>query len=370
MRKKKIALIIWSALFVLSAACLTASWLSESFSVFYRDRIFLAFQPIWSGISGALPFSLGEIMLYVLIFGGIGMLASYAVLMLSRKDSRKKISRIYGRIAVWILLYAFVSETFNCFIMYHCGSFASTYGISEEKYTSDELYDTAVMMIERCNEAAEKLERNDDGSLLVSSDSDISTEAAEALNGIADKYVTLGGYYPPIKKIASHTLMTKMNLLGIYFPFSMEANYNPQMYCSELPSTACHELAHLKGWIQEDEANFIAFLACINSDDDFFIYSGYLSAVNYLWSAVYKNCGLDDKEYAEFVGLMSDNVRRDLARSSEVFIKAQQDKVSSSIAKISDAATETSLKLNGVSDGIKSYGRFVDLMLNYYRNND
>ena len=35
------------------------------------------------------------------------------------------------------------------------------------------------------------------------------------------------------------------------------------------------------------------------------------------------------------------------------------------IAAVSDAAMEASLKMNGVADGKKSYGRMVDLLLNY-----
>ena len=39
---------------------------------------------------------------------------------------------------------------------------------------------------------------------------------------------------------------------------------------------------------------------------------------------------------------------------------------SKTVAKVSDKAMEASLKLNGVEDGKRSYGRMVDLLLNYY----
>ena len=62
----------------------------------------------------------------------------------------------------------------------------------------------------------------------------------------------------------------------------MEANYNNVMNEIQKPSTMCHELAHLRGYILEDEANFIAYLACVQSEDVFFEYSGYLSVLSYL----------------------------------------------------------------------------------------
>ena len=43
----------------------------------------------------------------------------------------------------------------------------------------------------------------------------------------------------------------------------------------------CHELL-TSGYIYEDEANFIAFLACVESDDSTFQYAGYLSVLNYV----------------------------------------------------------------------------------------
>ena len=40
---------------------------------------------------------------------------------------------------------------------------------------------------------------------------------------------------------------------------------------------------------------------------------------------------------------------------------------SEAVGEISDKAMEKSLKLNGVEDGKQSYGRMVDLMLNYFK---
>ena len=38
------------------------------------------------------------------------------------------------------------------------------------------------------------------------------------------------------------------------------------------------------------------------------------------------------------------------------------------ISKVSSKINDSSLKSNGVSDGEKSYGRMVDLLLSYYNN--
>lgn len=130
-------------------------------------------------------------------------------------------------------------------------------------------------------------------------------------------------------------------MLGYYFPFSMEANYNKVAYVTNLPVTMCHELAHLKGYIQEDEANFIGFLACISSDDLLFQYSGYLSVLNYVNNDFYEAVGEDYERYMAEV-----QIDRQVYEDA-VFV-------------------ETSLKLNGVDDGMVAYSRVVDLLLQWY----
>ncbi|MGN1101905.1 MAG: DUF3810 domain-containing protein, partial [Huintestinicola sp.] len=282
--KKWVVVLI--ALFAVCIALNVAAWLSTDFSDWYRNNIFLGFQPAASGLSGLAPFSIGEILICIGVFGGIGMIISYIVLMIIKKGKRRKISAVYGTILAWILAYITVTETLNCFIMYHCSTFASNYGISENTYTADQLYSVAMELAYKCREASQNVKRSGSNFQLTS---DLNSAASAAMNGISDKYDTLSGYYPRAKAIDFSTLMTQFGLLGIYFPFSMEANYNPKMYSAELPSTVCHEYAHLKGWIQEDEANFISYLACINSDEPDFVYSGYLSAVDYMRSKIYND---------------------------------------------------------------------------------
>ena len=56
--------------------------------------------------------------------------------------------------------------------------------------------------------------------------------------------------------------MSRTEITGIFIPFTMEANVNVDIPDYSLGSTMCHELAHLHGFIREDEANYISYLAC------------------------------------------------------------------------------------------------------------
>ncbi len=369
-RKIKVPLGIWFALvtLIVCAALNVAARMSADFADWYRDNVFSAFQPAASWLSALVPFSLGEIMICL---GILLMLAVPILLILKRVTDKKAIAgalSIILKIIPFILAYIMLTETLNCFMLYHCSSFASRYGISENQYTPEQLLQLSEDIIEKCNEAAEKVERDENGLFVMTSDR--YEASAAAMNSMPEQFDGFDGYYPKPKAMVFSGIMSKFSLMGIYFPFSMESNYNNEMHTVELPATICHEYAHQKGWIQEDEANFISYIACVNYDNPEYVYSGYITAVDYLWSAVYRDCNLSDEEYAAFVESISEDVRRDLSYHHGVFRKAQSDTAGKTMAKISDTAIDVNLKINGVSDGKRSYGRFVDLLLNYYIDED
>ncbi len=365
-KKYLVQYIIIAVILTVCAVICAFSRSSAAFADSYRDNVFLKLQAVFGRISGALPFSLGELMIAIAVSGGISLIAVYIVLMIQKKGKRGKISAVCSLIVLWIAAFVMLTETLNCFIMYRCSSFASVYGIGEEKFTAEELYSLAMTITEKCNEAEALIERDENGNMLITCDVYVETKAA--MQNISYEYPTLSGYYPDPKAILCSGVMTRFDLLGIYFPFSLEANYNKNMYNSELPETICHEFAHLKGWIKEDEANFISYLACIESDSPELVYSGYMSALSYLRSKVYREASISDEDKAVLFSAANDNVVHDLVEKGRIFREAKETKLGTAMSVVSDKAMETSLRLNGVSDGVKSYGRFVDLLLNYYSN--
>lgn len=363
-KKYLVQYIIIAVILAVCAVLFAVSRRSAAFADSYRDNVFSKLQAVFGRISGALPFSLGELMIMIALLGGISLIAVYIILMIRKKGRRRKISAVCSLIVLWIVTFVMLTETLNCFIMYRCSSFASVYGIGEEKFTADELYSLAMTITEKCNEAEALIERDENGNMLITCD--VYAESKAAMLNISSEYPTLSGYYPDPKGILCSGVMTRFDLLGIYFPFSLEANYNEDMYNSELPETICHEFAHLKGWIKEDEANFISYLACIESGSPELVYSGYMSALSYLRSKVYREASVSDEDKAALFSAANDNVVHDLVEKGRIFREAKETKLGTAMSVVSDKAMETSLRLNGVSDGVKSYGRFVDLLLNYY----
>lgn len=139
----------------------------------------------------------------------------------------------------------------------------------------------------------------------------------------------------------------------------MEGNYNRAMTAYNIPHTICHELSHLRGFMREDEANFIGYLACIGSDRRIFQYSGYLTGWVYAGNALARQ---DIDSYREIYGSLDPRAVEDL-RDNSIFWNRYEGKV----AQVSNQVNDTYLKINDQKEGVKTYGRMVDLMLAYHR---
>ena len=139
-----------------------------------------------------------------------------------------------------------------------------------------------------------------------------------------------------------------------------EAQYNRLITPYNIPHTICHELSHLNGYMREDEANFVGYLACVLSDDASFRYSGYCLGYIYISNALYT---VDYDRWDEQRLLLRDEVGKDLSENTIYWSRYQ-----TKLAEIKQTANDNYLKINHQEDGVKSYGRVVDLLLAYYRN--
>ena len=129
----------------------------------------------------------------------------------------------------------------------------------------------------------------------------------------------------------------------------------------DIPFTTCHELSHLKGFMREDEANFIGWLACVRSEEAYFNYSGWIAAYIYAGNALAK---YDRETHAMLAASLYPKVRTDLHAGSAFWAQYEGP-----VAETHDKVNDTYLKFNHQSDGVESYGRMVDLLLADFRAN-
>ena len=344
----------------------TIAWRSTAFCDIYIANIFPIWVNTYGRITGIFPFSVGEIMLGLAVV--LSAFALCAWIGLFWKGLRKMIKGFY-RFYAWTFIIVCLIMTLNCFILYHATTFSETYfgKTTSSDYTIEELIEVRNLVVEKCNELAQTMARDEEGMILY--EGDMKGNAIYSMEKLGETYDRLSGYYPNPKPLYTSDFFCQQYMCGYYFPFSMEANYNNVMYIMNLPSTLCHELAHLKGYIFEDEASFISFLACTQSEDLVFQYSGYLSVLYYLDNDFYDAVGRNWELYAAQPAI-SAQVHQD-----NIFLSAEEwDRINGKalidteiVEEISDVVVDTSLKVNGVSGGMISYNRVVELLLHYYK---
>lgn len=154
----------------------------------------------------------------------------------------------------------------------------------------------------------------------------------------------------------------KRTLLGSYFrwasvdgminPFGLETLVNPDLLPFERPFVAAHEWAHLAGYADEAEANFVGWLACVRGDAPA-QYSG--------WLALYWQVSgeVDEAGRKQIGAAIGSGPRRDL---DAVVARLRRGQVPW-LRTAGWAVYDKYLKANRVEAGIRSYGDVVTLIL-------
>lgn len=357
----KLCWIISLLLVLTSAAVLIASRSSTAFADWFGFNIYPVFSGIGSRLWGLFPFSVGE--LFVILFV-LGIITGIVSLILYIKHRRGQRIRAFFNGFSWVVLSAavlFFLVTLNCLAGYNRTPFSEYSGLTLTEYTAEELRGLTVSLIEEANKAAGEVELDIDGRPV--KPEDFNRLACESMEKAAEKYEVLKAYYPQPKAVQASGVMSSFNLAGIYFPVTVEANYNNAMPVSSQGSTACHELSHLSGFIREDEANYIAFIACRESDSPYFRYSGYLDALTHALNA-YRSVAADS-EYYELTSMIDPVIISEYAYRNEYW-SPYRKKVT---YKVASTVNDAYLKANNQTDGTKSYGRVVDLMLAEWKAN-
>lgn len=151
---------------------------------------------------------------------------------------------------------------------------------------TDEYYNIGKFYQNDFNELANSLSFNNDGSL-------IRPYSYNELYGVLkDEYKKLDSDYflsysaTPKPMYLLSWLYSQLQISGVTFPVTGEPNFNIQAPNCDIPFTIAHEMAHTKGVMREEDANLVAAYICLNSNDNYVRYSGYMTTYFSLYSLV------------------------------------------------------------------------------------
>ncbi len=364
-RKGKKSKLVFLVFWVLG---LLLSWATAFIPRQVEDYYALGFSKLLSRhlslITGIVPFSLAELIVWLLVIGLIiGLIRE--VLRKLKSFIKKRPKKEGGLFSNLYKLLVFLGIVYFCFILvwglnYNRLSFAEIAGLNVQGVSAEELEELEELcekLIMKANVLRTDLEENERGVLEIEgSFQTVRSLAPLAFSKATAIYPELEGDFGKPKPVFSSKLMSYTGISGFYFPFSGEANVNIDIPASMLPATTCHEMAHQRGFAREDEANYIAWVACNSSDNPAFRYSGTLSALIHAMNAFYENA--PDNRARMLQDEYSEGVCRDLQDIAQYW-KKYEGKVEEVTSDINDAY----LKSNRQEEGVQSYGRMVDLLL-------
>ena len=189
---------------------------------------------------------------------------------------------------------------------------------------------------------------------------DMNEHLMAAYDKASAKYDFIDDFHSRVIPVMLSEPMSYTHITGIYTFFTGEANINVNFPDYTVPFTAAHELAHQRGIAREDEANFVAFLVCMESDDVYIRYSGALNMYEYVVSALYS---ANYELYKESYKKQPKTIIEERIAFSEFFEKYREN----TVADISEATNNAYLQSQGSTQGTRSYGMVVDLAVAYYR---
>ena len=328
---------------------------SVAFSDFVSDTTGKFIRTVFSYATYIFPFSVAELLLWFspVILGTV----IYLAVKCAERSWHSFCRFASGFLALATCVYSLF--TFSIGATYYGTKVAEKMGIERRDVSAQELYDTALMLLEgAAAEIDDVLYPEGTYSAMPYTYDEMNEKLNAAFAKVSEKYDGIDKLYSRTKPVILSPYWTYTHISGLYTFFTGEANVNTNYPDFIMVSSAAHEMAHQRGVVSEDEANFIAFVVCTASDDPFLRYAGYLDVYQNVASSL---ASASSELYAELAKRVPKEISGDL-HAYAVFFEQYRENVAADVAgSVNNAYIES----HNQPAGIKSYGMVVDLVVSY-----
>lgn len=351
------ACIVIYILTAISAVLYAVFRLTPDFADWFNLHISACGRQLLSFLTAWIPFSLAELLICLIPF----LLVLFIVIGARKYCDSNRSALVYVGILLSGVCVIGILFVWNFAAGYSGRTLDRKLELERRASSAKDLYQTAVLLRDEMAELTDEITFLEDGaSLMPYSYEDMNEKLMQAYDRFGQKYDFMNGFESRVKPIMLSEPMSYTHITGVYTFFTGEANINVNFPDYTVPFTAAHELAHQRGIAREDEANFVAFLVCMESDDPYIRYSGLLNVYEYVASALYS---ADRTLYAAVSESLPYDIRREQVAYSKFFQKYRENVA----AEISEATNNSYLQSQGAKEGSRSYNMVVDLAVAYYR---
>lgn len=328
----------------------------EATEAIYSRSIYPKLMAVVGWLPSFVGFSVAEWLVVGFFAGCLGVLGYYLIQLIKGRERRLLV--IYRLVTAALAIFSVVYFVFTLV----CGP-----NYYRQTFAQQANYDLSAVSLQELTAVTEELA----GELAVAKAAVISSDSPRTFQVYAKKSVAamsrLKKDYPALRKIDFRppkpvllsTVMSYGNTTGIFIPFTMEANINIDVPFYTIPATMCHELSHQAGFMREDEANFLAYLACKDSSDPLQRYSGLSLAFDYTISALRRS---DAEKAQTIIEQLPEPIQQD-RRDSQAYWQQHNGFFS----EVSTSMNDLYLKANSQTAGIASYNQMVMLVVGEWR---
>lgn len=300
-------------------------------------------------ISGWTSVSLGLILVYFL-----SAFLIYLIVKSIFRIRRKGVS--LRQIAINFL--AYLSPIYLFFMLtwglaYHKKPLEKILNISTKNIKNQEVIELCKELIDSVNVSRERISES---KLKETTFEKVFELAPVGYENLEARYSFLNYKTPSIKKASGSNLLAYLSTSGVYMFPSGEANVNTNNMIYDAPYVTTHEMAHQLGFASEEEANYLAYLACKNNPHAIFQYSAYYGTV---FRALNKVWEIDSTYSKTLFDKLSPAVKADREKERQVWKKFRNPIQVYVVSPFYDLF----LKSNGQEQGSRSYDLVIDLMV-------
>ena len=325
-------------------------WIEQHYSL----EIYAHISAFFRALFGWLPFSLGDVAYIGLFF------TTLYLLVVKRK---KFFTAPRAAITNFFMVLAIAYGTFHLLwgMNYYRVPLSENLGINPG-YSDRELLDLTNRLIAKSNTLQMEITGDTIKAVTIPYKRSAVFDKVEASYGrLKMDYPEFTYRNPALKTSLISLVLTYMGYSGYLNPFTNEAQVNRLIPKFRLPVVSAHEIAHQLGYSAENEANFIGYLAMLNSGDPYFEYSATAYALGYCLNEIKRR---GDPLYEELAASVNHGVMANYMELKEFW-----DTYKNPAEPVFKSVFSTFLKANNQRDGIASYNRVVSLLVGYHKKN-
>jgi len=327
-------------------------WVEEN----YSTNIYPVVSKIQRGVFGWIPFSMGDLF-YTFLILVILFKTSQLIKTLYKKKFNKQylLSGLKQLIFFFLFVYVFFYGLWG--LNYNRQGITYQLGLEIKPYSVGDIDTLAGLLQQRLNFYAGSV--NEKQRDTVNRKSVLFEKATEAYLYAANSYPYLSYNPQSVKPSFFSYLGNYLGFQGYYNPFSGEGQVNTTIPRVLEPFVTAHEVAHQLGYAKENEANFVAFLACRSYPSDVFRYSLYFDMYNYSITELFQKDSVLAKTYRDS---LHPQVKKDYKELRDFFQKYKNP-----IEPVIMWLYGNYLQANNQPEGKRTYNQVVAFLIAYYK---